>query len=226
VAFANVWRRNVDIEGILRELATGEHDVVALAEVTERHLDAIKAILPPSTYRWRRVDPDGLDGSKGLALLSRVPIEGLEKWWSQGHPQFDAMVLAPGAQPFRLLVVHTWGPLGKFNIRRWRQQFVEVSARTGGGPVVMLGDFNATLQHRSLARLVGTGWSDAGTIAFGDWRATWPANRRWRPAVLRIDHIIVGPEISVRSGRAHRACGSDHRPVSAVLTLPAPGPGP
>jgi endonuclease/exonuclease/phosphatase family metal-dependent hydrolase len=87
----------------------------------------------------------------------------------------------------------------------------------------MMGDFNATLQHRSFARLVGTRWSDAGTLAFGGWRGTWPANRWWRPAMLRIDHILVGPEISVRSGRAGRACGSDHRPVSAVLRLPVTG---
>jgi hypothetical protein len=83
------------------------------------------------------------------------------------------------------------------------------------------GDFNATFQHRSFARLVGEGWNDAATHAFGGWRGTWAANRRWRPALFRIDHILAGPGISVRSGRAGRAWGSDHRPVSAVLTLPA-----
>jgi endonuclease/exonuclease/phosphatase (EEP) superfamily protein YafD len=223
VAFANVWRRNADVEGILAELAAAEHDVVALAEVTEHHLDAIGSVLPPATYPWRMVEPDGPEGSRGLALVSRFPMERVEKWWSQGHPQLDGTVLVPGALPFRLLVVHTWGPLGKSNIRSWRAQLADVSARAGHGPTVMMGDFNATLQHRSFARLVGTRWSDAGTVAFGGWRGTWPANRWWRPALLRIDHILVGPEISVRSGRAGRACGSDHRPVSAVLSLPITG---
>jgi endonuclease/exonuclease/phosphatase (EEP) superfamily protein YafD len=223
VAFANVWRRNADVEGILAELAAGEHDVVALAEVTERHVDAIDAVLPPSTYPWRKVEPDGPNGSRGLALLSRFPVEHVEKWWAQGHPQLRGTVLVPGALPFRLLVIHTWAPLGRSNIRSWRAQFVDVSARAGDGPTVMVGDFNATLQHRSFARLVGTRWSDAGTAAFGGWRGTWPANRWWQPPMLRIDHILVGPEISIGSGRAGRACGSDHRPVTAVLGLPATG---
>jgi endonuclease/exonuclease/phosphatase (EEP) superfamily protein YafD len=219
VAFANVWRSNTDVEGILAELAAAEHDVVALAEVTDHHLDAIEAVLPPSTYPWRKVEPDGPDGSKGLALVSRFPLERVEKWWTRGHPQLDGTVLVPGALPFRLLVVHTWGPVG-YQIRSWRAQLVDIAARAEGQRTVIVGDFNATLQHRSFARLVGSRWSNAGTRAFGGWGATWPANRWWRPAALRIDHILAGPEISVRSGRAWRARGSDHRPVSAVLRLP------
>jgi endonuclease/exonuclease/phosphatase (EEP) superfamily protein YafD len=223
VAFANVCRSNTDVAGILAELAAGEHDVVALAEVTDHHLDAIGSILPSGTYPWRLVEPDRPDGSKGLALVSRFPMEQVEKWWTQGHPQLDATVLVPGALPLRLLVVHTWGPLGR-KIRRWRAQLADVAARAEGEDTLIVGDFNATLQHRSFARLVGTRWSVASTRAFGGWRGTWPANRRWRPALFRIDHILAGPGISVRSGRALRASGSDHRPVSAVLQLP-PSPG-
>jgi endonuclease/exonuclease/phosphatase family metal-dependent hydrolase len=221
VSFANVLRRNTSVEEILRELAAGGHDIVALAEVTERHLDAIDAVLPPLTYPWRRTEPDGLDGSKGLALLSRLPMEGLEKWWSQSHPQLAATALVPGALPVRLLVVHTWGPVGKLNIGRWRAQLAEIAAHAADAPTVMVGDFTATVQHRSFVRLLDTTWSDAATYAFGGWSATWPAGRRWRPALFRIDHILAGPGISVLSGRAWRARGSDHRPVSAVLRLPA-----
>jgi endonuclease/exonuclease/phosphatase family metal-dependent hydrolase len=191
-----------------------------LAEVTDGHLNAIDVVLPPSTYPWRTIEPDGSEGSRGFALVSRVPIENVEKWWSQYHPQLEGTVLVPQAPPVRLLVVHTWGPLGKRNLVRWRAQLAEIAARPGEGPTVMLGDFNATVQHRSFARLVGATWSDAAMHAFGGWRGTWPANRRWRPAMLRIDHILVGPEISIRSGRAWRGRGSDHRPVSAVLRLP------
>jgi endonuclease/exonuclease/phosphatase (EEP) superfamily protein YafD len=223
VAFANVWRSNTDVEGILAELASAEHDVVGLAEVTDDHLEAIEAVLPPSTYPWRKVEPDGPDGSRGLTLVSRFPMERVEKWWTQGHPQLDAIVLVPGAVPLRLLVVHTWGPVGR-KISRWRAQLAEIAVRAGGDASVIVGDFNATLQHRSFARLVGTRWSVASTRGFGGWRATWPANRRSRPALFRIDHILAAPGVSICSGRAGRARGSDHRPVSAVLRLP-PSPG-
>jgi endonuclease/exonuclease/phosphatase (EEP) superfamily protein YafD len=232
VAFANLWCYNKDVTGVLSELAGGQHDVVAMAEVTDDHVPVIDALLPASTYPWRRVEPETSPGSKGLAMVSRVPLSHVETWSSQGHPQFDGVVVTPSAGPFRLLVVHTWGPLGRNRVRAWRRQLAEVGARARGTasagalpsprsrPTVMMGDFNATRQHRSFDQLIMDGWSNAGTIRFGGWWGTWPANRRWRPPFFRIDHILAGPGISVRSGRAGRASGSDHRPVTAVLRLP------
>jgi endonuclease/exonuclease/phosphatase family metal-dependent hydrolase len=243
VAFANVWVRNAKVEGILGELAAGKHDIVALAEVTDRHMGPIDAVLPEATYPWRWSAPDG---SKGFALVSRVPLSEVERWSSQGHPQVDVVARMPGALPCRLLIIHTWGPVHRPSIKRWRAQLLDIADRaqmapthrteasveTGtdrdapGGtlPTVIMGDFNATHQHRSFERLVRGGWTDAGSLRFGGWRATWPANRRWRPPIICIDHILVGAGISVRSGRAGRARGSDHRPVSAVVVLP-PGAG-
>ena len=227
MAFANLLYRNRDVRGILSELAAGEHDIVGLAEVTEAHLIEIDALLPTATYPWRWCVPRG---PQGLALMSRVPLDEVTKWMSQGHPQLEVTVRATGSLPFRLLVIHTWGPVGRRKIGWWRAQLAEIadraqSASSSGDnlPVVMVGDFNATRQHRSFDRLVGTGWSDAGALCFGGWRGTWPANRWWRPPLFRIDHILTGPGISVRTSRAGRARGSDHRPVTAELTLPAPG---
>jgi hypothetical protein len=53
VAFANLLYRNRDVRGILSELATGEHDIVGLAEATEAHATAIDALLSSATYPWR-----------------------------------------------------------------------------------------------------------------------------------------------------------------------------
>jgi endonuclease/exonuclease/phosphatase (EEP) superfamily protein YafD len=229
VAFANLLYRNRDVRGILSELAAGEHDIVGLAEVSEAHSVEIDALFPTATYPWRWCEPGG---PQGLALMSRAPLDEVTKWTSQGHPQLEVTVRAPGSLPFRLLLIHTWGPVGRHKIGWWRAQLAEIAARAQAAPssgdnlpVVMVGDFNATRQHRSFDPLVGTGWSDAGTLRFGGWRGTWPANRWWRPPLFRIDHILAGPGISVRSGRAGRARGSDHRPVTAVLSLPAAARG-
>ncbi len=238
MAFANLWCYNRDATGVLRELASGQHDVVAMAEVIDDHVPAIDALFPASTYPWRRIEPEASPGSKGLALVSRVPLSHIETWSSQGHPQFDSLVVTPNASPVRLLVVHTWGPLGRNRVRAWRRQLAEIGARArgpalGGAPIspraratVVMGDFNATRQHRSFGQLVVGGWIDAGTLRFGGWRGTWPANRRWPPPLFRIDHILTSPGISVCSGRAGRASGSDHRPVTAVLRLPSASAGP
>jgi endonuclease/exonuclease/phosphatase (EEP) superfamily protein YafD len=245
VAFANVWKNNPDVGRVLGELARGEHDIVALAEVTDDHVAIIDELFPVASYPWRWCAPEALPGSRGLALLSRVPLDEVDEWSSQDHPQLEVAVRIDGALPVRLLVVHTWGPVGGPAIRRWRAQLAEIAARASSTsarssalsgadgrrtvvgqpmnvavPTVVIGDFNATRQHRSFDRLVGASWSDARTTPLGGWRATWPANRWWHPPVLAIDHILAGPGISVRSSRAGRARGSDHRPLSAVLLLP------
>jgi endonuclease/exonuclease/phosphatase family metal-dependent hydrolase len=236
VAFANLWCHNKEVRGVLGELARGRHDIVAMAEVTDEHIPVIDSLFPPSVYPWRRIEADPSPGSKGLALISKVPLSRVETWSSQGHPQFDAVVVPPNAGAFRLLLVHTWGPVGRTRVRAWHAQLAEIGARARDGagtgappsrglPVVMMGDFNATRQHRSFDRLIRKGWSDAGTLRFGGWRGTWPANRSWLPPLFRIDHILAGPGISVRSGRALSASGSDHRPVTAVLQLPPTSAG-
>ncbi len=231
VAFANLWCFSSDVTGVVGELARGKHDIVAMAEVTDEHVPVIDSLFPASVYPWRRIEAVPSPGSKGLALVSRVPLGHVETWTTQGHPQFDAVVVAPSSGAFRLLVVHTWGPVGRTRVVSWHTQLAEIGARAIDGasngeppsrrlPVVIMGDFNATRQHRSFDHLVQEGWSDAGTLRFGGWRGTWPADRRWLPPLFRIDHILAGPGIAVCSAQAGKASGSDHRPVSAVLRLP------
>jgi endonuclease/exonuclease/phosphatase (EEP) superfamily protein YafD len=240
VAFANVWWLNRDVRGILAELAAGRHDVVALAEVTQQHVGVIDEVLPSSEYPWRWCEPGG---SQGLALLSRVPLGPVEKWLSQGHPQLDAKLFPERRLPIRLVIVHTWGPVGRPAIRMWRSQLAEIAGRLQGEPprlpgpleteevttpspgqsgtihTLVMGDFNATRQHRGFDALLANR-NDARERSFGGWRATWPANR-WHPPLFNIDHILAGGGVRIVSGEAGRASGSDHRPVCAVVALPS-----
>jgi hypothetical protein len=68
-------------------------------------------------------------GGQGLALMSRAPVDEVSKWTSQGHPQLEATVRAPGSPPFRLLLIHTWGPVGRRKIGWWRAQLTEIADR-------------------------------------------------------------------------------------------------
>ena len=129
VAFANLLYRNRDVRGILSELAAGEHDIVGLAEVTEAHLMEIDALLPTAKYPWRWCVPGG---PQGLALMSRVPMDNVTKWMNRGHPQLEVTVRAPSSLPFRLLVIHTWGPVGRRKIGWWRAQLAEIADRAQG----------------------------------------------------------------------------------------------
>jgi hypothetical protein len=51
------------------------------------------------------------------------------------------------------------------------------------------------------------------------WATTWPRNRWPLPPLMRLDHVLVSPEIGVRSVREGIGQGSDHRPPIADLVL-------
>jgi endonuclease/exonuclease/phosphatase family metal-dependent hydrolase len=92
-----------------------------------------------------------------------------------------------------------------------------------GGPArILLGDFNATLDHAELRDLVSHGYRDAAAAAGKGLVPTWGpyhGPRRYPP--ITIDHVLVDRRIGVREVRVHRIPGTDHRAVLAWLTLPA-----
>jgi energy-coupling factor transporter ATP-binding protein EcfA2 len=105
LAFANIWWHNRNVRGVRGELAAGEHDIVALAEVAERPVAPIDELLPPGprlpvavVRPWGLPGPcpgdPGAPGPFGWGCGSRLP------------DRFS------GPGEFRQLVVHIlWGPL-------------------------------------------------------------------------------------------------------------------
>ena len=54
---------------------------------------------------------------------------------------------------------------------------------------------------------------------------TWPVGRGWParlplPPVLQLDHVLVSPDVQVRSARTIEVPGSDHRGISTQIVLP------
>lgn len=98
----------------------------------------------------------------------------------------------------------------------------ETLAATPGAQVVA-GDFNATRDHRPFRDLLAAGFSDCADIAAKrPWPGfTWPANRRY-PPIMRLDHILVSPGLTVSETRTVQIPGTDHRGVLAVLNLAGP----
>lgn len=83
-------------------------------------------------------------------------------------------------------------------------------------PVLVTGDFNST-RHQWAYRHIAQGLQDAVEKRGRGWTATFPAGS----PLVRIDHILAGPEWHVRSAKVPSLDGyegaSDHRPVVATL---------
>jgi endonuclease/exonuclease/phosphatase (EEP) superfamily protein YafD len=109
------------------------------------------------------------------------------------------------------------------------------AARKAGGPVILVGDFNATpYSPRFRTLLKEAGVRVAGPRLF--WPATWPvggplaALPGW-PALrgvvpgLLIDHVLVSPRFAVAGFRRGPDIGADHYPLIVDLVLAAKAAG-
>ena len=91
------------------------------------------------------------------------------------------------------------------------------------GPVVLAGDFNATMDHRWMRELVGRGFDDAVVQARSRWQPTWPSAGEVSvlglrpPSLLQLDHVLVNRGLRARGTMSLTIPGTDHRAVLAVL---------
>jgi endonuclease/exonuclease/phosphatase family metal-dependent hydrolase len=215
---ANVHSSNPDLGPIAREILVAAPDLVALQEVdpdgaTGLRRSGVFARFPYSVTEIRY-------GASGIALWSRFPLAESRVLDVGGIPAISATVVR-GARRLRLLIVHAIGPVGDGRVR-WKAQLrrIDEEIRREQRPLVVAGDFNATRYHPSFRRLLSDGLADAHERRGRGWATTWPRDRWPLPPLMRLDHVLVSPEVSVRSVREGVGQGSDHRPIIADLVLP------
>ncbi|HEX9792741.1 MAG TPA: endonuclease/exonuclease/phosphatase family protein [Planctomycetota bacterium] len=213
VYFANVKGRLGVQEAQLASLRASEADVVVLAEVGGPWLEALAFLEEDLPYTFARPRDDDF----GLALFSRWPLLEAEALLLDGKvPTLSVLVDTP-AGPLRVFGTHAppphWRPL------RHARQLEELATVVAASPepVVVAGDFNATPwspRLRQLLRRTGLRRSGAGH----GYLATWAP--RWFPVTaLPIDHVLVRGPIEARGFATGPRQGSDHRSVSADLSL-------
>jgi endonuclease/exonuclease/phosphatase family metal-dependent hydrolase len=92
------------------------------------------------------------------------------------------------------------------------------------GPVrLLLGDFNASLDHEELRRILDSRYVDAADAVGNGLTPTWPQGRLIPPSVT-IDHVLVDERVRVQAVHIRELPGSDHRAVTADLILPTAEP--
>lgn len=188
-----------------RALAAISGDLVALVETVAGDRDRLRRDPRWPFQRW--VEPRHYGG---LALLSRWPMRSHEESYG-GAPLISAQVETPWGS-VRVLAVHTWSPVSPGAMGRNQMQFRELlgAAEGSAGPLLMMGDLNASPAEPGLLRL-----RDAGLLpAAGGKPATWPS---WfGPCGITIDHVLARG-LAIGDARAVDLAGSDHR--SLVVRL-------
>jgi len=204
----NLRLGNGDAEEAVRLIREQDVDLVVLEEVTPALEDELNAagIATELPYAGGKA----ATGAAGTLIRSAYPLGEDERLIGVGNGVHRIRVQAP--EPFWLMAVHLSQPLDSKGLWRpdWdvlRQVLPELE-----GPVVAVGDFNATLDHGPMRDLLADGFTDAAQDANSGWQPTWPSQ-----GLLAIDHVLFTAPYGAVSTRTFVVPGTDHRALVARL---------
>lgn len=219
VMTSNMLLGSADAAAIVDLVRERRVDLLAVQELTPRGELALDAAGLGTLLGHRVTFP--LGGAAGSGLYSRFPLDATGgRAMPGGFYQAMATVEVPGARRIGVESVHTCAPMNSAMATSWRADFGVLPAATRrGSPRILLGDFNATLDHAVMRRLLKTGYRDAAAVAGAGLSPTWPYDGRRVPKVT-IDHVLADRSIGVRDVWTRAVPGTDHRAVLVELALP------
>ncbi len=196
---------------LVREL---EVDVLSVEELTPQLARRLEGGGVGELLVHQRLQP--APGSFGSGLYSRLPLGSPSiRELPGGFPLISARIALPGAASVEVVSVHTNPP----TIAGWEEDLDALPDAVP--PRIMLGDFNATLDHAAFRDLLDSGYNDAAETLGSGLTPTWSTGGVTVPPLFAIDHVIAGDAIGIRGFSAPGLPDSDHRAVFAELELPA-----
>jgi endonuclease/exonuclease/phosphatase (EEP) superfamily protein YafD len=220
IATINVRKGAADPAAVVAMVRRSGVSILSVVELTPEEvarLDraGLRRLLP------HRLLDDAPDAG-GTGLYAREPLHRLP-----AHPALRnhngaprGRLRVPGGPVLDVQALHA-PPPQHGSLPVWKSILGGLPLPSGGRPLpILIGDFNATLDHAALRRLVGDGgYVDAADAAGQGLRMTYPADRSF-PALIAIDHVLVDPRIAVRRLDVVDIAGTDHRGLVAALELP------
>lgn len=212
----NLMLGQADPADVVEAAATREVDVLVLQEVDEAALRRLDDAGLATAYPHRAGEAG--DGPTGTVVLAQGPIEDVERL----DTALGGWTMTVG--DLELVAAHPRPPVG--DAAGWAEDHraVRRQAYDRAGPAVVVGDLNATTDHRVLRELEGRGWSDAATAAGAGWQPTWPADGRVDvagvpvPPLVAIDHVLTNDLLHAVGTETVAIDGTDHRALVAILS--------
>jgi endonuclease/exonuclease/phosphatase (EEP) superfamily protein YafD len=219
IFFANVWASNTNLEPTWREIEESQPDVVVLAECSR------------STNRLFRQEPSmaayvaangSLKTQRGeVVIFSKLPVQAEQQHWSTGRV-VQVVDLSVGGQTLRLIGLHAPRPMRPPAYDYFGYWNAIVPLLTSQkGPVVIVGDFNATEHSLVYEQLKESGLRSAHDDRGRGYATTWPNGTLPIPPI-RIDQAFLSPDVECLGIREGQGDGSDHKPLILDVRLRIP----
>ncbi|HMM93453.1 endonuclease/exonuclease/phosphatase family protein [Phycicoccus sp.] len=223
-----------DVADLVATTRAVRADIVVLVDVQPDQFDRLLASGFLSAYPYR----SGVDSTSpsNTIVLSRFRYTE-QRTIAAGH---DSRLYRLEGTPVGTLAFAAVHPPPPYvdGSQPWRDQLRTIGDALGAQlrsepsvPVLAAGDFNADVEHQPFRRLLGVGaLRDAAELANTGWAPTFPANDHWTshgvapPAFTAIDHVLLGPTLTVTGVRRTDISGSDHLGLVVHVALRAGAP--
>jgi endonuclease/exonuclease/phosphatase (EEP) superfamily protein YafD len=218
VLTANLRLGHADPRALVDLVRRTRADVLSVQEFTPEAGAAFDRAGLGTLLPYRLTAP--LGGALGSGLYARYPLHARPTFQvnviglAMPHAEMDV----PRGGRVEVMAVHLARPMNPYGVGQWNRGLVLLPAAEHRGAVrILAGDFNATIDHRPLRRLIGEGYVDA---AYESGAGLIPTFWKWWLPPITLDHVLVDARCAVRQVTVYDLPGSDHRAVFAELRLP------
>lgn len=217
IFYANVRGSNRDYQSVLDEISSSNPDVVIFVEYHHRRAAATNASTVMKPYVYGTPLQQLYTGE--VVVFSRLPV--LRHQYAKAAGRLVNIVdVEVGNEALRLVALHSHRPLVEepdLYSRYWQEMDSILDEQTG--PLVVIGDFNATQHSAVLARLADKGLRSAHADRGRGYATSWP-NGLYPLPPIRIDHALLSPEVECVAIEEGIGAGSDHRPLILDVRIP------
>ncbi|MCW2791569.1 MAG: hypothetical protein JWO76_667 [Nocardioides sp.] len=215
VMTANLYGGRADGIELVRVASDEDVDLLVVEEITETELARMEQAGLDALFPHRIGDAGPAFDVSHTMVFSREPLGRAERV----NTAHESWLVTRG--DLTLLAVHPFAPSDP---EQWRADHAAVlAAAKASDPDLVVGDFNATLDHAPMRALADHGWRSVAELANEGWQPTWPSNgliERFGlplPSLVQIDHVLVGPRLAALSTHTVDIPGTDHRAVVAEV---------
>lgn len=220
VMTSNLRLGQADATEVLDVAVDRDVDLLVLEEVTPQALAGLRAA--GIGHVFDHSAGHAAPGPAGTMVFSTHPLRHVRRLDTR-FGSYEMDVRLPRAS-VHLLAVHPRPPIG--DVTEWRadQRAIRQGARGRQGSTLIVGDFNATMDHAPLRELVGRGYDDAATEARSGWQPTWPSAGEVSgfgvavPSMIPIDHVFLSVGLRALRTESVTIDGTDHRALVATVT--------
>jgi endonuclease/exonuclease/phosphatase (EEP) superfamily protein YafD len=222
VMTCNLRLGSADAAAVVSAVRSNDVDVLMLEELTPDERDALRTAGLDGLLPHAVADP--VAGAGGTGVWSRWPLESGKIRADFAFALVTAGVELPGNGRLAVVGLHLAGPTA--DASAWDQDIRHLPSVLQSlpreTPVIVGGDFNATVDDPRFRALLAAGYADGADQAGAGYTMTYPADR-WYPPLIAIDHVLTRDAVARQAWTVH-VPGSDHRALLASVVVPQEPP--